>query len=282
MSDDFSKLRATVVSAVSGERSEAAQIALSRFAALIDQLSPADFDKVRTQLDSVLPALTAAPPNIAFAERAIANIGNTLLRSGGWVSRMFYTITNGSPIVTVYCALSWSLIGFVTLIGFYMIIKSTSLPPGTLWFITPEFLTTVSFGFLGAMVSIAFRLDTTEIERVGLVPLFLTNLAKPFIGAIFGVVVYCILQTRIITIAGINATPIETLAKIQATTSSDQVWTSQGYLLTVQDYLFWFISALAGFLSGFSERFATDLIEKSSQSFLGGTQGRPGARTDNP
>jgi hypothetical protein len=132
----------------------------------------------------------------------------------------------------------------------------------------------VTFAFLGAMVSVAFRLDTTEIERVGLVTLFLTTSIKPYIGATFGIVIYCILQSRLITIAGINDSPVATVAKIQAYTNADQVWGKGGGLRASNDYLFLFISALVGFLPGFSERFATDLIDKSSKVFMGGSQAR--------
>jgi hypothetical protein len=149
--------------------------------------------------------------------------------------------------------------------------------PEFFWFAGKEFLTTVSFAFLGAMVSIAFRLDTSEIERVGLVPLYLTNLIKPYIGAMFGIIIYCILQSRIITIAGVNDGPVETVAKIQSFTPNDQVWGKDGTLTAVHDYLFLFVSALTGFLSGFSERFAADLIERSSAVLTGGTGLRSGS-----
>jgi hypothetical protein len=48
----------------------------------------------------------------------------------------------------------------------------------------------------------------------------------------------------------------------------------------VHDYLLLFISALVGFLAGFSERFAADLIDKSSRVFTGGSPGRTDVRSD--
>lgn len=263
------QIRAAIKEDIAVERSEFAQIALSRFAALVDQLSSSDLDKVGAQVSTILPALSSAKPNIAFAERAIVNIGNTLLKTHGGLPGLIYRLTNGSPIVAVYFALILSLVSFLVCILIYHVIASRHMLPIFMIFAGPEFLTTVTFGFLGAMVSIAFRLDTTEIERVGLVPLFMTNLVKPYIGAMFGLIVYCILETKIITIAGINDSPVQTLAKLQSATPADRIWVVGGDIFTVHDYLLLFISALVGFLSGFSERFAADLIDKSSQAFTG-------------
>ena len=274
------QIRTAIKADIAVERSEAAQIALSRFAALIDQLSPQDLDKVAAQVSTILPALASAKPNIAFAERAIVNIGNTLLKTHGGLPGAIYKFTNGSPIVAVYFSLVLSLTSFLVLILLYHMISSRQMLPIFMLFAGPEFLTTVTFGFLGAMVSIAFRLDTAEIERVGLVPLFMTNLIKPYIGAMFGLIVYCILETKIITIAGINDGPVQTLAKLQSATPADRVWVVGGEVFTVHDYLLLFISALVGFLAGFSERFAADLIDKSSRVFTGGSPDRTDVRSD--
>jgi len=271
------RVRTEIAANLGRERSPETQIALSRFAALIDQLSYSDIDKVSAQIGSVLPALMTDKPNLDFAERAIVNIGNTLLKARGGIPGWFYKITNGSAIVAVYFALVCSLASFVCLLILYYIVNSKDMLPEFFWFAGKEFLTTVSFAFLGAMVSIAFRLDTTEIERVGLVPLYLTNLIKPYIGAMFGIIIYCILQSRIITIAGVNDTPVETVARIQSFTPADQVWGKNGRLTAVHDYLFLFVAALIGFLSGFSERFAADLIDRSSAVFAGGSATQPGA-----
>jgi len=269
-------IRSDIVTNVSKERSTEAQIALSRFAALMDQLSSPEIDKVSAQIRSIIPALSAEKPNVYFAERAIVNISNTLLKARGGIPGLFYKITNGSPMVAVYFALVCSLASFFGLLALYYVVDSRDMLPAFFWFAGKEFLTTVSFAFLGAMVSITFRLDTTEIERVGLVPLYLTNLIKPYIGAMFGIIIYCILQSRIITIAGVNDGPVATVAKIQSFTPADQVWGKNGTLTAVHDYLFLFVSALTGFLSGFSERFATDLIDRSSAVFTGGSASRSG------
>jgi hypothetical protein len=127
--DRITDIRAAIIADIATERSEAAQIALSRFAALIDQLSPEDFAKVSAQVGSILPALALAKPNIAFAERAIVNIGNTLLKARGGVSGIFYKLTNGSPIVSVYFALVWSFFTFVILFGLYYFLDSRDLLP---------------------------------------------------------------------------------------------------------------------------------------------------------
>jgi hypothetical protein len=274
--DFVNNIRAAIASNIARERPREAQIALSRFAALIDQLSADDIDKVRAQVSAVLPSLMVEKPNIDFAERAIVNIGNTLLHAHGGIPRLFYKSTNGSPICSVYFALICSLFSFVGLFGLCYFLNSADLLSD--FFRRQEFILTVSFAFLGGMVSIAFRLDTTEIERVGLVPLFLTNLMKPYIGAMFGIIIYCILESRLITIAGVNDHTLVTLADFKTLTDAEKVWTPYGgAIVPVRDYLFYFVASLVGFISGFSERFATDLIDKSSQVFSGAPQLRTGS-----
>ncbi len=194
------------------------------------------------------------------------------MKARGGILGRFYAITNGSPLVAVYFALLCSLVSFLLLFAVYHMVSDTIGLPLFFVFAGSQFLTTVSFAFLGAMVSIAFRLDTTEIERVGLMPLYLTNLIKPYIGAMFGIITYSILQTKIITISGLNDNPIETLAQIKSATPTDQIWAGSGQIITTKTYINTFLSALVGFLSGFSERFATDLIDRSSRAFLGGSQ----------
>jgi hypothetical protein len=269
--DFVQNIRAAIAANLTRERPKDAQIALSRFAALIDQLSATDIDKVRAQVSSVLPALTTERPNIDFAERAIVNIGNTLLQAHGGFAKLFYKSINGSPICSVYFALFCSLLSFVGLFGVCYLLDSVNLLSDFLN--RKEFVLTVSFAFLGGMVSIAFRLDTTEIERVGLVPLFLTNLMKPYIGAMFGIIVYCIIESKLITIAGVNDHTVVTLAQYKTLSAAETVWSPYGgAIVPVSNYLFYFVAALVGFISGFSERFATDLIDKSSQVFSGGSQ----------
>jgi hypothetical protein len=125
--DFVESVRADIAANMAKERPKDAQIALSRFAALIDQLSPADIAKVTTQVRSVLPALTTEKPNLDFAERAIANIGNTLLLAHGGIPRSFYRITNGSPICSVYFALFCSILSFVSLFGLFYYLNSMNL-----------------------------------------------------------------------------------------------------------------------------------------------------------
>jgi hypothetical protein len=83
--DPVTRIRAAIAADIAAQRSEPAQIALSRFAARIDQLSPGDLDKVSTQVGSILPALAATEQNIACVDRAIVNIGNTLLKARGGI-----------------------------------------------------------------------------------------------------------------------------------------------------------------------------------------------------
>jgi hypothetical protein len=294
----INEIRNEVVTALRTKQSPEAQRALSRFVALLDELDSSqksnfDLDKqsnssgapntqalleyggnkpalsqenmphtnnqriYETRLRSILSSLTSADPNVNFADRTISNVENDLMRhSGGWITQIIYKMTDGSPIVAVYMALFLSLILWILLLIIFEIFEYLEYPlvPTFISNVSTEFFVTVTFAFFGALVSIAFRLDFEETERVGIMPLFLTNLFKPYIGSIFGIVVFCLLESRIVQIPGVNVTNVGIA--------------SYGKIEAIRAYPFLFICAVVGFASGFSERFATDLIDRSSGVFV--------------
>lgn len=107
---------------------------------------------------------------------------------------------------------------------------------------------TMLFAFVGGIVSIIMRLpSTTALQDQNVMIIFLTTFFKPWVAVIFGFVVFMIMR-------------------------------SGGVHLINQDVLanphFW---GVIGFISGWSERFAPDIITRAAERVRSGTEDpRPG------
>jgi hypothetical protein len=283
---NIDEIRLKVVAALEQKQAPEAQRALSRLAPILDELERlqkknqyagskpnVSEDKVdpdrtyETRIASILSSLISKEPNINFANRTIANVENGLMRdSGGRFQKLIYVLTDGSPIVAVYLALSLSFMTWLVFFAIFVALRHFGyyMVPLFLYDTSREFFITVSFAFFGALVSIAFRLNLDEVDNVGVLPLFLTNLIKPYIGAIFGIVVFCFLESRIFVFPGINDATVESYNPLKP----DAVTVILGNkTVAIRDYLFFYVCAVVGFISGFSERFATDLIDRSTRLF---------------
>src|ERR1700722_834715 len=119
--------------------------------------------------------------------------------------------------------------------------------------VSPAALTgSITMASLGAVISVIQRMSTGSLvvdQTVAASQRRMLGALRPAVGAVFGAVAYCTLLT------GSLATG--------ATTSTGR-----------QSFAFF---ALAGFAAGFSERFATDMLERSGQ-LLGENSNRPAAR----
>lgn len=119
--------------------------------------------------------------------------------------------------------------------------------------VSPAALTgSITMASLGAVISVIQRMSTGSLvvdQTVAASQRRMLGGLRPAVGAVFGAVAYCTLLT------GSLATGART---------------STG----PQSFAFF---ALAGFAAGFSERFATDMLERSGQ-LLGENSGRPAAR----
>ena len=101
-----------------------------------------------------------------------------------------------------------------------------------------NYMLAVFFGYVGGITSLMFRLSAAQENAVPARILFFMQVYKPLLGSAFAGVIYCMLKSGFV------------LPGLQ---SIDNV------------YFFCFI----GFLSGFSERFAPDLLSRAEGRFRG-------------
>ena len=100
-----------------------------------------------------------------------------------------------------------------------------------------EFLSALIFGSLGSIISIMLRYDKVDISNTDDTSLFFMGFFKPITGAVFSLVALGIYKSGLILISLSNAANNE-----------------RYFLITIF------------FLSGFSERFVSDMLEKVESS----------------
>lgn len=203
---------------------------------------------------AVSATLAKPQPALALAREVRHEIVMDIYRTDDWLSRLVTAVTNGSPSVTVAFGVFFSMLSFI---GFLLLMAYISpVDIQSIFKVGPDLIACgAASAFAGAMVSVLIRLDQFEARR-GVDPklLFLNAVFKPYIGAIISLFVVAVQGLGIISIPGVD---------LNLPTTGSNV-------------AFWLI--VVGFLSGFSERFASDLIGGAEGRFgIGRPGGRPGA-----
>jgi hypothetical protein len=194
-------------------------------------------DLTPTFSDSLLmatEALASPTPNVLLAQTILWDLEYYQLKSQTGMARVLAMLTGGWPMVTaglgmittgiIYGAI-WVL---VVLLGHY---------PPFLWSGGPELMTAILFGIFGGSMSILTRISSpATLQKLNPVSLFLNCFFKPLVGATFAAVIYCMLATGLL-----------------ASVVTDKYTGDKAYLYVL-------FAAVIGFVSGFSERFATDAI----------------------
>jgi hypothetical protein len=197
-------------------------------------------------------ALTKNKPDIILAQGIMCNIEVQIMKRVRPYSWLIF-ISKASPFAVV-------TIGLITSFFFAMLLYAAIyifyILPG---FTVPDLLSkggtnlayTIIFSFIGSMTSITLRTGSyANLRHIDLVLLFWTAFSKPFLGVIFSMMIFFMFNATMVT-----ATDNKT---------SDNI------------LYFWVV---AGFLSGFSERFATDLISRAEAAVLATSNGKLGAMT---
>ena len=199
-----------------------------------DQVKGEVLHRILRKAAAAIPALISNKPELVFARTLRTRAEMCLLRRNGWSSRYLVSMTDGSPTM---------IVGLGTLLAFAL-----GTVGGALWLwlqargytanlIPPEAKVTplvVSAAYLGGLVSILTRLQSfSKLRDFDPMFLFLNAVAKPFVGAVFGLFAYAVLRSGLL--------PLD-----------KTVLNFENY------YSLWAI----GFLAGFSERFANDLVSR--------------------
>jgi hypothetical protein len=193
-------------------------------------------------------ALTKEKPDIILAEGIMCNIEVQIMRRVRPYSWLILA-SKASPLAVVNIGLFTSFFfALIFFIAAYIIINVFSAP-GLMQRSGEDLIYNLIFAFIGSMTSITLRAGSyAKIRNVDLVLLFWTAFSKPFLGVVFSVVIFCMFIIAMLA---------------QNLQSGSMMY-------------FWVV---VGFLSGFSERFSTDLISQAEAAVLAASSGKSGAMT---
>lgn len=243
------------------------------------------------RLQFVTTCALQEPPQLVLARDELLRIQLEISQNRGVVSKWIARWSGGSSTVTVLLALVASLflwgamvVGVRILLDGKILLKflnfevsvsdRLSLLFKNVFFMDQRaLLVVVSAAFLGGVVSIATRL--AEFAKVrGLDPfaMFWTALLKPLIGVTLSVFILAALSGGIVGLGILDKDPLGLV-----NTNNQLIGIGDTGTFTAKTaYVLWVI----GFLAGFSERFATDFVQRTeglaSGNAGGDKKGSPG------
>ena len=214
--------------------SDEVQEQLGRIHGIISCPSPELPTSLRHSLLMATAALSAQTPNVLLAQTILWDLEYYQLKSQSGIAKFLAMITGGWPMVTA--GLGMIAVGLIYALLWMIVVLLGNYPP-FLWSGGPELLTAILFGILGGSMSILTRIRSPAVlQKLNPVSLFLNCFFKPLVGATFAAVIYCMLATGLL-----------------ASVVTDRYTGDKAYLYVL-------FAAVIGFVSGFSERFATDAI----------------------
>jgi hypothetical protein len=228
-----------VIDSISSQklRSEAQEI-LYHAEELLYDFDPGEETRYERQLTSALKAISLPEPNLIYAGRLLNLIERERLSVRGTPSRVLYRITGGykDGIVVLAATLS-GLVFFIIWLTFHLIAWLVGYNE-FFWNAGVNLGVTVSFAMLGSVVSVLQRINASDII-IPPVTLFVTSFFKPLLALIFAMVVFSVIKMGVI--------------QIPATEGANGI----------------FAFAVVGFLTGFSERFSNDVINRVATTVSG-------------
>jgi hypothetical protein len=224
------------------------------------------------RLQFVVSCALQEKPQLVLARDELLRMQFEIYQNSGFISGRIARISGGSSTVLVLAALGASLFLWATVVlavrllldgqVFQFFALHISLPDRTTRMVQNVFfmeqralLVIVSAAFLGGVVSIATRLG--EFAKVrGLDPfaMFWTAFLKPLIGVALSVFILAVLAGGIVSFGFLGNDPLGLVKSDQAIAVGEP-----GTLTAKAAYILWVI----GFLAGFSERFASDFVQRT-------------------
>lgn len=242
------------------------ELELARLLELLNRIEQHGFKvpHLYERADFAASALLAPMPKLTIARSIRSQLHlEVSARYAGWPTRQLIRITDGSPTVIVVIGLITATV--VCLLLMSLIIGAGSLDEfGRVLWMDAQAVATVSIAaFLGGAISILTRLHRfSEVYDVEPFFMFWTAALKPLVSVVLGVFVLALLMSGIIN--------LEFLSVLSSESASTGAAVQEGRSLLAagppasdtpvdpgrRGYVWWVI----GFLAGFSERFAWDLV----------------------
>jgi hypothetical protein len=226
------------------------------------------------RLRFVVSGVLQEKPQLVLARDELLRMQLEISQNSGFISGRIARLSGGSSTVMVLAALLASLFLWgIVVVGVRLLLDTLALNFLTFQIRIPHnvsnlfqtvffmdgraLLIIVSAAFLGGVVSIATRLS--EFAKVrGLDPfaMFWTALLKPLIGVTLAVFILAALSGEIVSLGFLGHDPLGLLKENPGTAIA---FGETGTLTAKTAYILWVI----GFLAGFSERFATDFVQRT-------------------
>lgn len=211
-----------------------AQESLAKLLRVLPQLTVSGYDDLIPQAEIAAKAILANPPSLTLADAIQTELSDRVGSRPGVFRSLF---RGGSPPTRVLLGMGTLLYFLVPLLAF-AIPRLSNVPPVILGVSTPLLELVAFAGGLGSIVSIMVRMkDFAPLRDADQAVLFFTGFFKPLVGTAFALFVFAILNSGLLPVS------------IDASKS------------------LYFFGALA-FVSGFSERFASDVASRAEKTIL--------------
>jgi hypothetical protein len=245
----YRKIASHLDESLSNER----QHELTRVLALLKRCDELNLTEDMKDIDLAVEAIIGNNTNLVFAQGILCNLEVMMLRKkGGGLSRLIATHSKGDPLAVINFGLMASIIGSLALgtmtwaiLDFLLL---TDLPSSD-----KQKIFIVGYAaFAGSAISLIMRLGTLSKPRnVDIMLLFWSSALQPFIGAVMGGIICAVLSTP--SVSG----PIISKDLLDGNLAA---W------------------VVIGFISGFSERFATNIISRTETTLGGAIVNSPKVR----
>jgi hypothetical protein len=222
------------------------------------------------RLQFVISCAEAPKPSLILARDELLRIQFEIYQKSGYISGWLARVSRGSSTVLVLAALATSLVLWSTgVIVIWLLVNERVFPAlqnagvslfaQNVFFMDPQaFVVIASAAFIGGVLSIATRLgEFAKIRGLDPFAMFWTAFLKPLIGVVLSVFILAALAGQIVGFGFLASDPLGLSVGDQQILFGGA--TSTGTFSLKTAYILWVI----GFLAGFSERFASDFVQRT-------------------
>jgi hypothetical protein len=227
-------------------------------------------DSAYERIRFIFECLTAEPVRLVLARDERLRLQVEIYRQAGVISRTLARLSAGSPAGLVLAAVAVSTVLWAAVVFGVHTLAHSGLDSvfKEIFFMNGKALAVItSAAFIGGVVSIATRLREFSQKRdLDPFAMFWTAMLKPLIGVVLSLFLLATLAGGIISFGFLGEDPFLLGAGIAAD--------AHAALAPKVLYTLWAL----GFLSGFSERFAWDFVDRAQ----GAASGTAGASAQKP